>query len=349
MKKSIRKNLITIIILFICITASTYSLFTNIGIKGIKNAFRGLQAGWIFMAAAAVLTSWIFDGLSLHILSKENNKDWSFRDSFQIGMIGLFYSSVTPSASGGQPMQIYYLKKKGMGVSEATAVILKRSIVWQFVLVSYAAILMVSHFNYFTTDVPNLMFLTIMGILAGLIFVMLLLTVCLNQKITSKLMSKIFFILSKLKFKNAKLKQQKIEEKLSLFHSAIKESKQGTKKTYVYLGLCSILGVLMSAAVPYFLYRSFGFCEHKFITMLAADAFVMMLTYFIPLPGAAFGAEAAFVLFFDSFFANHTIVIAVVLWRLFTYYSKLLFGGIISAIKPGINYGKLIKNKKRVG
>ncbi len=38
--------------------------------------------------------------------------------------IGFFYSGITPSATGGQPMQLYYMKKAGIKISDSTVVLM---------------------------------------------------------------------------------------------------------------------------------------------------------------------------------------------------------------------------------
>ena len=60
-------------------------------------------------------------------------------------------------------------------------------------------------------------------------------------------------------------------------------------------------------------------------TMLAAQTFVTMVSAFIPLPGSSGGAEGSFYLFFGTFFGP-TIIPAILLWRLVTYYANILFG-----------------------
>lgn len=66
--------------------------------------------------------------------------------------------------------------------------------------------------------------------------------------------------------------------------------------------------------------------------MMAAQAYVSMVSAFVPLPGASGGAEGSFVLFFSAFFQNSTVIPAMVIWRTCTYYLNIQVGGICAYI-----------------
>lgn len=55
----------------------------------------------------------------------------------------------------------------------------------------------------------------------------------------------------------------------------------------------------------------------------------MMITSFIPIPGASGGAEVSFFYFFNIFFLEEQIFLAILLWRFISYYSGMIVGGII--------------------
>lgn len=54
---------------------------------------------------------------------------------YSLQLIGFFYSCITPSASGGQPAQIYYMSKDGLDVSVSTLVLMIVTITYKAVLV----------------------------------------------------------------------------------------------------------------------------------------------------------------------------------------------------------------------
>ena len=54
---------------------------------------------------------------------------------FSVSSVGFFFSCITPSASGGQPMQIYYMKKEKIPIPVSTVVLMIVTITYKLVLV----------------------------------------------------------------------------------------------------------------------------------------------------------------------------------------------------------------------
>lgn len=49
--------------------------------------------------------------------------------------IGFFYSGITPSATGGQPMQLYYMSRDDNRLSESSVVLMTVALIYKLVLV----------------------------------------------------------------------------------------------------------------------------------------------------------------------------------------------------------------------
>ena len=95
--------------------------------------------------------------------------------------------------------------------------------------------------------------------------------------------------------------------------------------------------------VPYFIYRSFGFNSADVFTMITAQVFLTMLMAFIPIPGAEGGAEAGVYVIYGIFFKLNTIMSAIFIWRMITYYMKIAVGSIFTIAVPS----KSIKTTKK--
>ena len=62
------------------------------------------------------------------------------------------------------------------------------------------------------------------------------------------------------------------------------------------------------------------------LSMLVAQAFVLNVSSFVPLPGAAGGAEYSFHTMFAMFFPVQLLALAVLLWRIVTFYLPICVG-----------------------
>ena len=64
---------------------------------------------------------------------------------------------------------------------------------------------------------------------------------------------------------------------------------------------------------------------------------------FIPTPGSGLGAEGGFYLLFQSIFKEETMNMAILFWRLYTFYLPILVGTLFLGIREGIR-GRPLKS-----
>ena len=109
-----------------------------------------------------------------------------------------------------------------------------------------------------------------------------------------------------------------------------KKQKKVLKRIIVAAVLLVIIGIAGSVVsipkwleflfylVPYFLMLAFGHHEVDFFSVMAASAFVQLLSSAVPLPGGTGGAEGGFALFLGHFFGSASTA-GYLLWRLITF------------------------------
>ena len=88
----------------------------------------------------------------------------SFWTTFKIGLIGLYYSYITPSSTRGQPMQVAYLLRSKVNAGNSTAVLFVKFFAYQlaFVLCTIASLLYM--YPQLQAQSPQLIPIVIVGI-----------------------------------------------------------------------------------------------------------------------------------------------------------------------------------------
>ncbi len=85
---------------------------------------RILQEANLFYILFALIAVFILQAVFGHILLVLTGHAAGRRYPFHIGlttaMIGFFFNNITPSSSGGQPMELFYLHRRGIRVAHAT-------------------------------------------------------------------------------------------------------------------------------------------------------------------------------------------------------------------------------------
>mgnify|MGYP001623139256 CR=1 FL=1 len=338
-KKFLKKYWFTLVTLGISMTILLIFLFHGNSLEQLVNIFHNLHLGWMLAAFITVIGGYLLEALCDFLLCRHLTKKWNFGQSFMIGMTGLLYSAVTPFSTGGQPMQIYYMSKMGMQPGAAGAVISVKTITYQVVMVLYAILLLALELPFFQTHVSNLSFLTLFGLTANLIFIAAVVLISVKPNLLYKLLHKLFQFLHKIHLlKNPENTYQKVTQQLDTFHEGFKTMGKNVR-LYVSVCLLTVVQITLTNSTTYFIYRAFNLSAASFWIIMAAQVFATMIAAFVPLPGASGGAEGTFLAFCKIFFQN-MLTPAMLIWRLMTYYSNILFGGLTVAVGSKHYVGK---------
>lgn len=330
--EAIRKNLFGIITAVLSAGILLAFLLSSDGIGSLMHISQKMQYWWLFLAVLAAVLVWVLEGSVLNIFCRAVYHKWKFHYSFCIGMVGLLYSALTPFSTGGQPMQIYSMRRLGMETGAAGSIIAVKTLVYQIVLVIYSLVMVVWMLPFFQTNISNFSFLTVIGLICNSTFIFLVFLFCISKRGTDKILRASIGFLHKIHLcKHPEERYEKIHQELAVFHES--SSFLGRSwKLYVDTCLLTVLQIALTCSIPYFIYRSFGFSEQPVSIIIAAQAYVSMVSAFVPLPGASGGAEGSFVLFFRTFFTDGTIVPAMVAWRTISYYLNFPVGCICAYV-----------------
>lgn len=332
MKASIRKNLFGIITIAISAVVLIAFLFFSDSIQSIQNLPHGLRWNWLLLGIGFAAMTWLLEGLALNLICKVVYPQWRFHYSFCIGMLGVLYSALTPCSTGGQPMQIYSMRRLGMDTGAAGSIIAIKTLIYQVVMVLYALVMVILRLSFFQKNVSDFSFLTVIGLVCNSTFIALVLLFCLSEKLTDKIISGGVYFLHRIHLcRKPEERYQKIRSQLSVFHGSTRLIGKSLRM-YVAVSLITVAQIGLGYMIPYCIYRGFGFHKTDVLTIMAAQAYVSMVSAFVPLPGASGGAEGSFMIFLKMFFTGGTVIPAMVIWRVLTYYINLPVGCICSYV-----------------
>ena len=127
MKKKISVKLILNIILIIFLVALfAYLCFSDNGLIYLLKNSKGINKGWLLMAFLCQIINLIIDIYLVYKFTANMDKKYKFRYAVRSAMIGQFFSAITPSSSGGQPMQVYAMSKQGVDSGTATSALMQK-------------------------------------------------------------------------------------------------------------------------------------------------------------------------------------------------------------------------------
>lgn len=135
-----------------------------------------------------MLLYWVLESACLHLAARRAWPAQRLGDSVVTSMIGQLFNCITPFASGGQPIQAFYMTRGGMPVGKASSVLLAKFIVYQTVLALYSAGVLVFAYRSFVGQVEGFTQLALIGFAVNAAVVVVLFCVGFFPKITGRLL-----------------------------------------------------------------------------------------------------------------------------------------------------------------
>lgn len=341
MKK--KKNKLNLIICGIAFVVMVVFLFVD-GIDNILQAMSELNPLFLLLAVLCMVGYWFFEGYGLHMAAKSLEPGTKLKTSILVAMIGQYFNCITPCATGGQPMQVYTYVKHKMPLGSAMTALVARFIVYQFMLTIYSVIFLIFKLSMFTEgDLKGLTFLVIIGFIVNTAVIIMLFMLAFFRKATTKIAHFIIRLLGKIHI------IKDVDEKIAYIDSELEGYYQNflfiKKKPLLVLKMCLVTAVqlLLYFSITYVIYRGFGMGETDFFTIVSCQAFVLMISSFVPLPGAMGAAEGSYAAFFGGIFGGHYTVVSTFIWRFLTFYLPIIVGIVInlSLSKKGIDFDNM--------
>lgn len=323
-KKSNKWNLIICGIAFVVMIV--YLLFVD-KIDHVVSALKSINPLFIVLCVLFMGGYWMCEAVSVYVILKPLHPQIRFGQCWANTIIGQYFNCITPFASGGQPMQAYYYVQGGVPLGAGLTALLSRFIVYQFALTVYSVFTLVFGLNRFGDELSKkgLLLFVIIGFVINTAVIVFLLGIALWKNGTLKVANALISLLAKLKIiKNPLRRRLYITREANKFFTNFKFIK---KNAWVIIKSCffTFLQLTLFFSITYLLCIGFDKDPRSYLKVISYQAYVNMITSFIPLPGAIGGAELGFSGFFNGIFGDYTNV-AMMLWRILTFYLPILVG-----------------------
>lgn len=334
-KQTIR-NLI-VFILLICLTF--FLIFKDENIPEILKIATNVDQKYILIAILAMFVFILCETLNIGRVLKELGEKSNFIKNIKYTLIGFFFSAITPAASGGQPMEIYYMHKEDIKVANSTLALLIHLWSFQIITISFGIISTILNFEVVK---GGLIYLVILGIMLNSIALTLLAISIFSKKLSEGVIKAAVKILKLFKIKNIEEKQEKLEAELEKYQESAKYIK-AHKLIMLKTLLTTVVQIIVYYSIPYWVYRSFGFCQYNIFQIITLQAVLYATVSGIPSPGAVGVSEGGFIEIFKNVFPNTMISGVILLNRGISFYAFVLISGIVIIINT-LTSKKIDKN-----
>lgn len=333
--EKVKKLLRNLILFIVLIVLTFYVILKDQDILGIMKIIVDAKKEFILIGILAMCIYVICEAVNIGRTLKALNEKSNFFKNIKYALIGFFFSAITPAASGGQPMQIYYMHKEKISVANSTLALLINLTCVQIVTLSIAFISLIFNYKYLNT---GLIWLFVIGVTLNLSALALLLISIFTKRMTEGLINLTVKILKIFKVKDIEEKENKIRNELTKYQGNAEYIKKNKLVIFKNL-IITYVQYILFYSVSYWVYCAFGLSGHNALEVITMQAILYATVSGIPSPGAVGVSEGGFMAIFSSLFPETMLESAMMLNRGINFYLLVA----ISAIVVIIN---VLKDKK---
>lgn len=329
-KKTPKKKKIPWGMLYIAATVIVMVLFGVLN-RQFKNVFRTLSnmtPGFLTLAVLVTVAYCFFEGGIIRLLMKSQGVPMKRRDGLKIGLIGLYYSYITPSATGGQPMQAAYLRRDKVPVGLSTAVLFMKFACFQCAFVLISLVSFCGMYPKLAAENPGIIPFIVLGLVVNVGSVVFF-SCLFNKRVLGTLCRFAKWIVKKIKFLEKRFHLLDSIDKFQADFSSYTDDFQGKWKSILWAALLSVPQFILQMSIIYFVFRAFGYSTISYFEVLAVQSLLQVSVSFMPMPGASGAQEIGFSAFFKNYFRPGDLYSAVMVWRFFTYYLVVIAGALL--------------------
>ncbi len=333
-KKKLRRILLAILFIALNVSVILITAMNEFGNSRDAVEFSDIHINWWLLVPAALC---FVIGITIEIAkyrlmlvkmatSKASRRADFWKIARRTVLLGRYYDNITPAAVGGQPFQIYYMRKNAKisnGLATTIPIFGMISIQISFIIIAVLCFL----FGGIMYSNPALAVTAWFGLLFYAFWPVAIGTATFFPKATTKIITFVVKILAKLRIvKNREEAIQKTEHEISEYVRCVKMILKRGKLFIAIIAMSTVFNVLM-AMIPYFLLTAFG-GQMDLLQCFTLTIAVMSAVYFVPTPGNSGAAEGTFYVVFSALSSGY-VFWAMLFWRFFSYYIYIIMGPII--------------------
>lgn len=309
-------------------------IFFTKGTDELLHIIATMEYHWITVAFICIVMYWVMDSVIIRSLAGALMEKKKGFNSFKVSLIGYFYGAITPYASGAQPAQAFVMIKDGAMPGHAVSILFVRAALYQAVLAAYSLVMAMTCSHFFARVVPHFFIIYFTGFLLNMLGVFIYILSLTRKDLVYKLINLIFGIFARFKFlKKLMGFRARLEQEVESFADSVDIFRNKRSILFKCI-LFEILHLSFYFLITYFIHLSIEGPEVNLWYILSSQAVIMVGAQIIPTPGSTGGAESLSYIFFSLFFRKESIIPVILIWRIVTYYSSVIVGGLITFFVP---------------
>lgn len=329
---AIKRMILNAVIFLGLMFVTFWFIFKDQDFNDIIKILGQANPGFIIIGLLCMVGYFSMEAWNINSLLKSFGEKINFFKALKFTLIGFFFCAVTPGASGGQPLEIYYMTKEKISAGNATIAILIQTCGIQFAVTLLGIICAIIGHGMLGGAV---LWLFIIGlIINGVAFLILALCIFFPNWLR-KIIRKIMGFVYKIGFTHAKEWQKSIEKGLDEYGESSKYIKTHHKE-FIQALMKTTVQIVLFFMIPFFVYKAFNLSGYNIFTLFTMQSILFVATSGLPIPGAIGASETVFLSLYGAVFGEGLLSSAMLLNRGINFYWFVIISMVVVLINTVI-------------
>lgn len=335
------KKIFNIIFLAVVFTATIWSVLYGENVKEVFAYLTTAEPRYIITGFGCVIFFILGESVVIFYLLRSLGIRTSFFHCSLYSFIGFFYSCITPSASGGQPMQVVAMRKDRIPAAVSSVVLAIVTVTYKMVLVLMGLTVLLfrpAAIMVYLEPVKEWIYL---GIVLNSIFITALLLLVFDTNAVMRVVRWVYSIVHVIHpLKHPEKQEQSIAQIANQYRGAA-EYYRAHKVVILNVFLVTFLQRCCLFFITWLIYCSFELTGHSLPVITALQSMISVAADMLPLPGGMGISENLFLDIFSPVFGEELVLPGMILSRGISFYMQLLISAVMTIVASFI-----IKEKK---
>lgn len=330
------------IFLILIIFFSFCKIYDKDSIKLIKYGLNNIRWIYILICLIVIFGYFLLQGIYMKTILAALKYKISLKKGIFYSLVEFCFSGITPSSTGGQPMQLYYMTKDKIPIRKSYITLVLNTIYFKLIILILGILVLLFKSSYIFSSQFIYIFFFLLGFIVDLLIVILGFILIFKYKVIKKILVKILSIGNKFEFLKKRIANFNIDEFIRRYRDELNFI--SNHKTIVAVNfILTFIQRLLLFSITYIIYRAMGLSEYNFVDLLLIQVSVQVAVEALPIPGGAGLSEGMFYNLFGVVFVSKFADIAMLLVRTFSFYIPLLISLIVVIIYSLFYMRKSIK------
>lgn len=327
------KNQLSYLFFILLAILAFYTVFKDHDMGMVAASLKKMKLPYLFAAAVIALIFTMMEGVMIWYLLRVLQGRAAFGDCIRYSFVGFLYSGITPSATGGQPMQLYHMKRDGNDLSASTVVLMTIALVYKLVLVLMGIVMVLSGFSVLKENLGSYLHLFYLGMFLNTALVAVLLIVMIFPVFARWILLAAEKLLVQMRIlKKSEYRTDKIYRFIQSYQNAVQFLLKHKKQVAVVI-LATFCQRCLVFILPYIVYRGFGLEGADPLSILMIQMSIYLAVDMLPLPGAQGITELMYRRAFRDVFTMEYVVPSMCVTRGISFYFLLLFSIVVCIVR----------------